>query len=55
MFVQGFGEVGIGFVVEAQPQGEWLGVAIPLESWIFVLLQLHLVIWVVQKLKNNPC
>jgi hypothetical protein len=35
----GFGEVGVGKVVEVQPVGQWLGVDIPFGSTEFVLLR----------------
>ena len=39
LFIQGYGEVGARSVVEARPVGEWLGVAIPLQPWVFVLVR----------------
>ena len=34
-----FGEVGIGFVVDVHPSGQWLGVTIPAFSAEFILVQ----------------
>ena len=30
------GEVGVGSIVDVRPVGQWLGVSIPLEPWVFV-------------------
>ena len=35
----GFGDVGIGIILEVNPTGQWLGVDIPLGSTEFILLR----------------
>ena len=55
LFVDGFGEVGVGSIVEARPQGQWLGVPIPVEPWMFVLLRLLFLILKAGQCQVKPC
>ena len=54
LFIEGLGEVGVGSVVEVCPQGKWLGVAIPINPWVYVLLRPHLFNSEAQHYKLNP-
>ena len=39
LFLPGLGEVGVGSNVDVHLVGQWLGMSIPLELWVFVLLR----------------
>ena len=41
LFLPGLREVGVGSIVDVHPVGKWLGVSIPVEPWVFVLLWPH--------------
>ena len=41
LFLSGLGEVGVGSIVDVRPVGQWLGMSIPVEPWVFVLLRPH--------------
>ena len=54
LFIEGLDEVGEGSVMEARPQGEWLGVAIPINPWVYVLIQPHSINSEAQHYKLSP-
>ena len=55
LFVDEFGEVGVGSIVEARPQGQWLSVPIPVEPWTFVLLRPLSLISKAGQCRLKPC
>jgi hypothetical protein len=54
LFVPGFGDVGAGIVKEVHPQGQWLGVPIPVRPWIYILVRPHSIKLEFQDLKFFP-
>ena len=54
LMVPGFGEVGVGIIVEARPIGEWRGVVIPLQLWVFVLVRPQTIVANASILLINP-
>ena len=55
IYLPGLGEVGVGTIVEARPQGEWLGVPIPIDPWIFVLLRPSSIVSEAERSRVTPC
>jgi hypothetical protein len=51
----GFGDVGMGTIVEVHPMGQWLGVDIPLASKEFILLRPTIVKPRTEDLPLDPC
>ena len=55
LIVPCFGEVGIGFVVDVHPSGQWLGVKIPAFSAEFILVRSSTIVVNAENLILEPC